>query len=415
MPKLIRFGSNALIYCTGDKADKIFLLQRGMIWLTYVDIETGEETSDIVEPGEFFGIKPVLGRFPREENALAKEAAAVLVFTPSEFELMLLSNDRIVMKMLKVFSDQLRRVHSHISSITKTKYVKPDYGLFEIGEKYMKRDRYSQAKYIFDRYLELYPEGENSEEVRDYLQTLDKKVPTDDRNRGSSGTMSIKESLEKDSILQMDPDFLARFSRHFRPGEIIFSEYEPGNTFYLVLAGDVKVVKNTGQNEHTLDVLHQAEIFGEMAILDKSPRTATAIAINEVTLLEFTGENFEILMCGYAQISMKLLKVLSTRIHKAKRRAMILTLPDSNTKIADVFLMLDETGGATNDKSSGYSREFKISIEDVAHWAGLNITETKSVLDYYVIQRRISIYQNRMVVKNINDFSRFVTARRNYE
>jgi len=227
--------------------------------------------------------------------------------------------------------------------------------------------------------------------------------------------MSIKESLEKDSILQMDPDFLARFSRHFRPGEIIFSEYEPGNTFYLVLAGDVKVVKNTGQNEHTLDVLHQAEIFGEMAILDKSPRTATAIAINEVTLLEFTGENFEILMCGYAQISMKLLKVLSTRIHKAKRRAMILTLPDSNTKIADVFLMLDETGGATNDKSSGYSREFKISIEDVAHWAGLNITETKSVLDYYVIQRRISIYQNRMVVKNINDFSRFVTARRNYE
>ncbi|MCL2192108.1 MAG: Crp/Fnr family transcriptional regulator [Treponema sp.] len=418
MAKPIQYGANALIYCAGDKADKIFLLKQGRIWLSYVDIETGETTSDIVEPGEFFGIKPVLGRFPREENALAKDNAVLLVFTPSEFELLLLSNDRLVIKMLKVFSDQLRRVHARSSSIMKAQYVKPDYGLFEIGDKYMKRMRYSQAKYIFNRYLALYPKEENAEEARNYLRTLEKTSMSEDRSRASVGTVSKAEAPVDDDDLyggNMDTDLLSRFSRTFKPGEIIFSEFEPGNTFYFVQYGDVKVVKNTGQNEHTLDILHKSEIFGEMAILDKSPRTASAIAINDVTLLEFTGENFEILMRKYPQIAIKLLRVFSKRIHHAKRRVMIQTLPDSQAKVADVFLMLDETRSTADDKSSGYTREFSVTVEDIAHWAGLGTAEVKDVLDYYATQRRINVYRDRMVVKNINDFSRLVASKRNHD
>jgi len=417
MAKPIQYGANALIYCAGDKADKIFLLKQGRIWLSYVDIETGETTSDIVEPGEFFGIKPVLGRFLREENALAKENVVLWVFTPSEFELLLLSNDRLVIKMLKVFSYQLRRVHARSSSITKTQYIKPDYGLFEIGDKYMKRMRYSQAKYIFNRYLELYPQEENSEEARSYLRTLEKTSMSEDRSHASVGTISKAPVPVDDDDLyggDVDTDLLARFSRTFNPGEIIFSEYEPGNTFYFIQYGDVKVVKNTGQSEHTLDILHKSEIFGEMAILDKSPRTATAIAINAVTLLEFTGENFETLMRNYPQIAIKLLRVFSKRIHHAKRRVMILTLPDSQAKVADVFLMLDETGNTANDKTGSYTREFRVTVEDIAHWAGLGSMEAKEVLDYYVTQRRISVYHDRMVVKNIKDFSRLVASKRNH-
>jgi len=412
MPRPIRFGSDALLYCAGDKADKIFLLNRGRVLLTHVNVETGAETADIVEPGEFFGIKPVLGKFPREENALAKESATVIAFTLSEFEALMLSNERVIMKMLKVFSNQLRRVHSHISSITKTQYVKSDYALFEIGENYMKTMRYSQAKYIFDRYMELYPEGENAQEVMEQLWVLKKTQPPGEQSRASAGAQSGAKFPDGEGGAKPGPGFLTRFSRGFKPGEIIFSEHEPGNTFYLVQSGEVRLTKNTGKYEHTLDILRKSELFGEMAILDKSPRTASAVAVDEVTLLEFTGENFEILMRGYPQIAIKLLRVFSTRIHNAKRRVMILTLPDPQTKVADVFLMLDETGKAAGEKTGGYSREFKVTAGDIAHWAGLEMTETKAALDYYVVQRRISVYADRMVIKNINDFSRLVASRR---
>jgi len=410
MPKQVRFGSDALIYCNGDKADKIFLLQQGKVWLTYPDLETGGETADIVGPGEFFGIKSALARFPREESALAKNSAVVLAFAPAEFEQLLLANDRLVMKMLKVFSDQLRRVHCQISSITKTQYVKPDYGLFEIGEKYMKHRRYSHAKYIFRRYFELYPDGENAGELKGHIKTLAGASPQDDKSRAAISAPASKPA-EEDS-LQLCPELFARFSRSYAPGEIVFSEYEPGNTFYFIQSGEIKLIKNAGQNERTLDVLQQSEIFGEMAILDKSPRTASAFAINEATLLEFTAENFEILMRGNPQIAIKLLRALSKRISHAKRRFMILTLPDPQTKIADVFLMLDETGDASMGKAGFYSREFKVTMDGIAHWAGLPAADVKSVLDYYAAQRRVSIYQDRIEVKNINDFSRVVSSSR---
>jgi CRP-like cAMP-binding protein len=202
-----------------------------------------------------------------------------------------------------------------------------------------------------------------------------------------------------------------RFSRTFHQGEIIFSEFEVGDTFYLIQSGKVQLVKITGDIERTLDILHPSEMFGEMAILENSPRSATAIAIEEVKVLEFNSQNFEILLLGNPQIALKLLKMFCKRIYDSKRRFMILTLPDPQAKIADVFLMLDETQSDI-DKASE-RREFKTTVEGVAHWAGMSVNEARDILNHFVNQRRVEIFTDRIFVKNINDFSRFVNSKRN--
>jgi CRP-like cAMP-binding protein len=209
----------------------------------------------------------------------------------------------------------------------------------------------------------------------------------------------------------MDMAAFGRFLKTYQPGEMIFSEFEPGDTFYLIQAGRVQLVKNMGDIERTLDILQPPEMFGEMAILEGSPRSASAIALEEVKALEFNSRNFEILMMGNPQIALRLLKMFSKRIYDSKRRFMILKLPDSQAKIADVFLMLDETQPDI-DKTTE-SREFKNSVEDIAHWAGMSISETRDTLNHFVNQRRVEIFPNRIAVKNINDFSRFVNSRRN--
>ena len=209
----------------------------------------------------------------------------------------------------------------------------------------------------------------------------------------------------------MDLSAFSRFTRTFQPGEIIFSEFEPGDTFYLIESGRVQLLKIIGDIERTLDILQPSEMFGEMAILEDSPRSATAIALDVVNVLEFNSQNFEILMMGNPQIALKLLKMFCKRIYDSKRRFMILTLPDPQAKIADVFLMLDETQ-ADIDKTTD-SREFKISVEDVAHWAGMSVSKTKETLDHFATQRRMEVFPDRIILKNINDFSRFVNSRRN--
>jgi CRP-like cAMP-binding protein len=163
MPKPFQYRSGSVIYFQGDAADKIFILQSGKVNLAYQDIETGEDVHDLVQPGEFFGVKSALGRYPREENAIAIQDASTMAFSVPEFETLAQANTRIIMKMLKVFSNQLRRIHRQVSNLMeKTEEVNPETGLFNVGEYYLKSKRFVQAKYVFSRYLTYYPSGRNA-------------------------------------------------------------------------------------------------------------------------------------------------------------------------------------------------------------------------------------------------------------
>jgi CRP-like cAMP-binding protein len=201
-----------------------------------------------------------------------------------------------------------------------------------------------------------------------------------------------------------------RFARTFKPGEIIFSEFEPGDTFYLIQSGRVHLVKVIGEIEKTLDIIGPSDMFGEMAILENSPRSATAIALDQVTVLEFTAQNFEVLLLGNPQIALRLLRMFCKRIYDAKRRFMTLVLEDPQAKVADVFLMFDET--QSNIDKATERREFETTVDNIAQWAGMEAKAARDILQHFASQHRIEIFADRIVVKNINDFSRFVNSRR---
>jgi CRP/FNR family cyclic AMP-dependent transcriptional regulator len=210
----------------------------------------------------------------------------------------------------------------------------------------------------------------------------------------------------------MDPrsDAFNRFRKTFQQGDVIFCEYEPGDNFYLIQSGRVQIVKIFGEIEKTIAVLNPGEIFGEMAILEEAPRSATALALDNVAALEFNQENFDILMQGNPQVALTLLKLFAMRIHDQKRKFQILTLDDVEAKVADVFLMLAEhepSGSMEVEKM-----EFKTTVDDVAHWAGISPEKCRNVVNHFINQRRVELYPDRIVVRNINDFVRFVKSRR---
>ena len=170
MPKPLQYRSGSLIYFQGDLADKVFILQAGMVNLAYQDIETGQDVHDMVQPGEFFGVKSALGRYPREENAIALQDTTLMAFTIPEFEALAMANTRIIMKMLKVLSNQLRKIHKQVSSLMAKEEQNPEAGLFSVGEYYLKARNYGQARYIFSRYLTYYPSGRNAVQAAANLQ-----------------------------------------------------------------------------------------------------------------------------------------------------------------------------------------------------------------------------------------------------
>jgi len=171
MPKPLLYKAGSVIYFQGDPADKVFILQAGKIDLAYQNIETGQDEHDLVQPGEFFGVKSALGRYPREENAGVIQDATIMAFTVPEFEALSMANTRIIMKMLKVFSNQLRKIHKQVSSLmAKEDQQNPETGLFNVGEFYLKNKNFVQARYVFSRYLTYYPSGRNAAQATNNLQ-----------------------------------------------------------------------------------------------------------------------------------------------------------------------------------------------------------------------------------------------------
>lgn len=204
----------------------------------------------------------------------------------------------------------------------------------------------------------------------------------------------------------------SKFGKQFNTGEIIFCEFEPGNSFYLIQTGRIKISKVVKDKEKTMDILGVGDIFGEMAILEEQPRSATATAIEPVTVLHFDRDNFVSMMMSQPQLAFKLLVVFSKRIYDAKRRLMILLLDDIQSKIADVFLMLAE-----KEPTYANMREvsFPVTVDDVANWAGTSADQVSEQLNHWAKIGKIELYSDRIFVRNMSDFKRIVAQKRKVE
>lgn len=194
-PKAMTYRGNSIIYFVGDVNDKIYIMKSGRISLQSKDIETGKEDHELIKTGEFFGVKSALGKYPREETAVVLTDSTVLMFEVPEFEALTMKNTRIILKMLKVFSNQLRRIHKQVRNlISKGQQVNAEEGLFRIGEYYLKNRQYNQALYAFQRYLTYYPSGEYAKQATDNIQLTEQYSQQFGQGQGPAPSFSSSES-----------------------------------------------------------------------------------------------------------------------------------------------------------------------------------------------------------------------------
>ena len=175
MPKAVNYKTNSIVYFKGDVNEKIYILNNGRVSLNYNDIETGQEMHDLIKTGEFFGVKSAMGKYPREETAVVLQDSSMIAFSVTEFEQIVLQNTRIMIKMLKVFSNQLRRIHKQVRNLLRSgnEVTDPETGLFKIGEYYLKSRKQKQAIYALRRYLTYYPSGKHAAEASRLLESTE--------------------------------------------------------------------------------------------------------------------------------------------------------------------------------------------------------------------------------------------------
>ena len=109
-----------------------------------------------------------------------------------------------------------------------------------------------------------------------------------------------------------------KYGRTYKPKEIILKEGDRGSEVYLIISGKVVVTERIVKGSYrVLNSLGPGEIFGEMAMLENAPRSATLIAAIDTKLLSLTPDQFEKIFKTHPRWAFKILVALGRRIQGA--------------------------------------------------------------------------------------------------
>lgn len=115
----------------------------------------------------------------------------------------------------------------------------------------------------------------------------------------------------------MEPKLFEKYGMTVDEGKILFSEGDEGEHMFIIQEGSVRITKNIDGRDHTLAVLGKGDFFGEMAIVTRTKRTATATAACTVKLLQFDREGFHNMIEKNARIALNVIDKLCRRLQQA--------------------------------------------------------------------------------------------------
>lgn len=179
MPSIKRFNEGSIIYFDKDVGTEVFLLKSGKVVIKFVSEDTGEEVSKVVRPGEIFGLKSAIISAPRGETAISAEVSEVISFDVREFENFISSKPEVLFKTLKALSNQLRNIGIKVNNLLSNNVViRPDIGMFKIGEYFLMNKKYKQSIQVFERFLKSYPDSNLINEAKKRIQIAKKAMET---------------------------------------------------------------------------------------------------------------------------------------------------------------------------------------------------------------------------------------------
>ena len=223
MPKVVQYTKGSIIYFAGDIDDRIYILQKGLVILTSNDIETGSPVTEQVKNGEFFGVKSSMGHFPREETATALQDSVVVTMTLREFEVIFSSNKDVILKMLRVFSGQLRQIHKKTESMLKNKLeTNQADGMFSVAKSFYKDEQYRACCDVCIKYLTNYPTAPDKEAVAKIYADAKLRAEKPKQRREKMGAIP---TITEGALKQLSLPAFNRFAKKYEPEEVIGNTY----------------------------------------------------------------------------------------------------------------------------------------------------------------------------------------------
>jgi CRP/FNR family transcriptional regulator len=381
-----KYQQKSYIILEGEKKSQSFhIIKEGKVSISKLNPVFGEKKSEVIGPGDFFGVVGAMSQLPQPESAFAMTTVVTISINYKKLPEMVQSNPALAIKIIRSFSKKLRQF-SERNMVSQDREVDEEENfdiLYNLALSYLNLGKKRMAAYIFKCYLHYLPNGENSDKAKENLVELDSKNPF----------------IKKSGTIQT-----------YNDGEIIFCQNEPSNEVYVLKSGRVRISKIVDNKEIQLFIMMPGDIFGEMSLIENKTRSATAIALEDSELMAIKKENFETMSQKEPQLMARIISLLSERIWNANKLILNSYLNDLDYKILDMLLILYERSKVINNGLESF--DFKVQFNDVINMIGLEEKIDKLEDNFLKRYKFIKIERNSLICTNINNLERLILSKR---
>jgi CRP/FNR family cyclic AMP-dependent transcriptional regulator len=202
--------------------------------------------------------------------------------------------------------------------------------------------------------------------------------------------------------------------KKLNPDETLFREGDKGDVMYLIRDGKIKITKGSGDDEKVLAVLKEGDFFGEMAIIDGSPRSASAIAATSVSLLVIDKETFKSKIRENPLIEY-VLETLTKRLRTTDEQIRLLTIKSEERRVVAYIITKAKESGKKTDKGIEIS---PFSFESFAHITGIDESKLKNYVNNLQKANLVSLTENAIIIKGVedlDDYLRYIALKEKFE
>ena len=175
----------------------------------------------------------------------------------------------------------------------------------------------------------------------------------------------------------------SRFGKSIPAGAVLFHEGDKGEEMFIIQSGKVKISKRIRGVEKTLATLEKGEFFGEMAILNDKPRSASAETLEKCEMLVIDRKTFDSLIRGNAEIAVRFIKRLADRLRETNDQMEALMIKDNTSRLMSIL--------AKQVKDRKMTGTFSITIEELGGLAGIESSHVWEIMEKLASARVVSL------------------------
>jgi len=328
-------AGNTVIIQNAPNPGIFYLVRKGAL-----AIDTEHRLNDKVlsrfEPGDSFGLVSALTGHRFLVTIYATTDAQVAEIPVSMIGSYLKSQPELAVKMLRLYSRELRTIQLHLSKLDapEDRNITPDI-LYNLAGKYIEWDKPHYAARALKAYIDW--AGKNDGVYLDMARAKFDEVKDHYKELDFSGKTT---SVEQDTML--------------------FSEGEMGKEIFVVLSGSVKLMRIVRGEEFIIDVLGPGELFGEMAFIEDAPRMGTAVTTQDSQLIRISPQQ---LVSSVAEgVLQKIFENMARRIWFSHQRLIIFKIGDPLVRMYAYLYNLVRNQNLRMRDNSAQDKSYKFGI-----------------------------------------------------